>query len=88
MPETTTPATEPATKQAHTVDEAMRALNLSRQSLYDEINSGRLASYKYGSRRFVPVQAEIEWIGRMVADGGITTASRRAEKQAQRAAAE
>lgn len=36
----------------YTVSETMQLLNMSRQTYYNEINSGRLKSVKVGTRRF------------------------------------
>ena len=44
------------------VDEASRALRLSRSMLYELIRSGRLRTVKQGRRRLVPVVALTEYV--------------------------
>ena len=50
------------------VEEAARALRLSRSLLYELIRSGRLRTVKVGSRRLVPVEALAECVA-MLQDG-------------------
>ena len=47
------------------VPEAMLALDLSRQAIYDEINAKRLRSFKVGRRRLIPVEGIPEWVAAM-----------------------
>ena len=47
------------------VPEAMLALDLSRQAIYDEINAQRLRSFKVGRRRLIPVEGIHEWVATM-----------------------
>lgn len=44
------------------VDEASRALRLSRSMIYELIRSGRLRTVKQGRRRLVPVVALTEYV--------------------------
>jgi excisionase family DNA binding protein len=46
----------------YSIDELMRALKLSRQVVYDEINAGRLKTYKVGRRRFASAEALRAWV--------------------------
>lgn len=45
-----------------TVDAFMVKYGLSRQTVYNELNSGRLESIKVGARRIIPEQAELNWL--------------------------
>ena len=48
---------------AHSIDRATERLGWkSRQTTYNEINEGRLRSYKVGRRRFVSEEACVEYI--------------------------
>ena len=47
---------------AHTIPGAGKRLNSSRQTVYNEINAGRLRSYKVGRRRFISEEALVEYI--------------------------
>lgn len=53
---------EPTEKLAFSVEEAMTALDLSRQKFYDEINAGRIRTYRVGKRRLVCRQALLDYI--------------------------
>lgn len=44
------------------IAKAMQATGLGRNSIYDEINSGRLRSFRVGRRRLVSEEAIREWI--------------------------
>jgi excisionase family DNA binding protein len=48
--------------KAFSVDEAARSLSLSRTSLYELLDSGRIRSVKVGSRRLVPTAALDEFL--------------------------
>ena len=37
----------------YSIEEAMKELNISRQIIYNEVNSGRLKTYTIGRRRFI-----------------------------------
>ena len=47
------------------VPEVMASTGLSRQSVYSEINSGRLRSFKVGKRRLVSPTALTAWVTRL-----------------------
>jgi excisionase family DNA binding protein len=44
------------------VPEVMEATGLSRQSIYNEINDGRLRTFKVGRRRLVSPAALEDWV--------------------------
>lgn len=48
-------------KAVYSVEESMALLGLSRQTIYNEINNGRLLSFKVGNRRLIPSEAISEW---------------------------
>lgn len=52
-------------KHAYSVTEAMESLGLSRQAVYNELNSGRLRSFKLGRRRMIPADALPAWLDAM-----------------------
>lgn len=54
-----------APKAAFNVEEVMDSLGLSRQSVYNEINAGRLRSFKLGRRRLIPADAVPDWVRSM-----------------------
>lgn len=56
MSSTPTP-TSPFGPRVLRVEEAARALGIGRSLVYDLIRSGRLRSFKVGSRRLIPVSA-------------------------------
>ncbi|SCL16772.1 transcriptional regulator, AlpA family [Micromonospora nigra] len=47
----------PITPRVLRVEEAARALGIGRSLVYDLIRSGRLRSFKVGSRRLIPAAA-------------------------------
>ena len=47
----------PITPRVLRVEEAARALGIGRSLLYELIRSGRLRSFKVGSRRLIPASA-------------------------------
>jgi excisionase family DNA binding protein len=49
-------------KLAYSVPEAMAAMGLGRNTIYDLISSGRLHSIKVGSRRIIPASALHEFL--------------------------
>ena len=53
-------------KAAFNVGEGMAILGISRQLIYNEINSGRLRSFKVGRRRIIPSEAIGEWKKKML----------------------
>ena len=56
------PRETPVRRMAHTVPEAMYALNLSRTTLYAEIKAGRLRSFQVGNKRLFTDAALNEYI--------------------------
>lgn len=46
----------------YSIGEVMKVLKLSRQVVYNEINAGRLKTYKVGRRRFASAEAVRAWI--------------------------
>ncbi|MFB1490775.1 MULTISPECIES: helix-turn-helix domain-containing protein [unclassified Thiocapsa] len=47
---------------ALTVKDVMQRTKLCRQSVYNEINSGRLKTFRVGNRRLVSPAALSEWV--------------------------
>jgi len=47
---------------SYSINQLMEVLHVSRQTVYDEINSGRLKTFKIGRRRFVSDDALREYI--------------------------
>jgi excisionase family DNA binding protein len=52
------------------VEEAARALRISRDGIYELIRSGRLRTIKVGSRRLVPLTALDEFVASEMASAG------------------
>ncbi len=52
----------PVSGLAVSIDEASRLTNLSKPTLYSEIEAGRLRSFTQGRRRLISVKALKEWI--------------------------
>jgi len=48
-----------------TIPDIMQMAKISRQTAYNEINSGRLKSYKIGSLRRVSPEAANDWIAQL-----------------------
>lgn len=48
-------------RRGYSVDEISRAYHLSRQAVYNEINSGRLQSMKVGARRIITPEHLNAW---------------------------
>lgn len=44
------------------IDEVMESIGVSRQTVYNEINAGRLRSFKVGRRRLVSPTALDAWV--------------------------
>jgi len=44
-------------KLTYSIGEAMRALGICRSTIYREINSGRLRTFRIGNRRFISPEA-------------------------------
>lgn len=55
----------PTTSRVLRVEEAARALGIGRSLVYDLIRSGRLRSFKVGSRRLIPAAAIDEVIANL-----------------------
>lgn len=47
------------------ISEVAESAGLSRQTVYNEINAGRLKTFKVGRRRLVSPAALREWVGRL-----------------------
>jgi len=47
---------------AHTIDDALDALRVSRATLYREIQAGRVRTYKIGTRRYISDKALREYV--------------------------
>ena len=48
-------------KETYSVNEFAALTGLCRQSVYNELNSGRLPSFKLGARRLIPREAIQKW---------------------------
>lgn len=55
-------------KVAYSITEAERALGLSHQSVYNELNAGRLRSFKIGRRRFITEEALRDYVSEREAE--------------------
>jgi hypothetical protein len=55
-------------QKAYTVNQFIDAHNLGRTKTYEEIDSGRLVTYKVGRRRFISDRAADEWQRRLEAE--------------------
>ena len=49
-------------RSSYSVNEVAERNSLCRQSIYNEINAGRLRSFKVGKSRRISDEAEREWI--------------------------
>jgi len=56
------------TPHNRSIDGFMNRYGLSRQTVYNEINSGKLETIKVGRRRIIPEVAEQKWL----ADKGVS----------------
>lgn len=54
-----------------TVEQVAKRNQLSRQSIYNELNAGRLRSFKVGKSRRITELAEQEWILEREAEANI-----------------
>jgi excisionase family DNA binding protein len=54
------------TARLNSIKGVMARTNLSRSTVYQEMNSGRLRSVKVGRRRLVPESALIEFIDNLI----------------------
>lgn len=64
---------ERQSRLAFTVPQLMDAFGISRTTVYEEIGSGRLASYQVGRRRYVSASAAAEWQKRLEAETAAKT---------------
>ncbi len=48
-------------KLAYTVEQFIGVTNVGRTKVYEEISSGRLATYRVGRRRYISARAAEEW---------------------------
>ena len=55
-------------QQAFTVPQFIGAYGVSRNTVYEEIGRGRLASYQLGRRRYISAHAAAEWQKRLEAE--------------------
>lgn len=49
------------TQQAFTIPEFIGTFKVGRTTTYEEIGTGRLATYKVGRRRYISAHAAAEW---------------------------
>ena len=54
--------------KAYTVQEFLLEFKVGRTTAYEEIGSGRLATYKVGRRRYISAHAATEWQKRLEAE--------------------
>lgn len=55
-------------RPAYSIAQFADAFGVCRTTVYEEINSGRLASYQLGRRRFISARAAEEWQRRLEAE--------------------
>jgi excisionase family DNA binding protein len=63
------------------VNDAADMIGISRANVYNEIKIGRLKTFRFGSRRLIPMTALKEWLDAMVERGGISTEERIEERK-------
>lgn len=56
------------TQQAFTIPEFIGTFKVGRTTTYEEIGTGRLATYKVGRRRYISAHAAAEWQRRLEAE--------------------
>lgn len=56
------------TQQAFTIPEFIGYFKVGRTSAYEEIGSGRLATYKVGRRRYISAHAAADWQRKLEAE--------------------
>ncbi len=49
-------------KIAYSIKSAQKAVSIGNNSIYDELNSGRLKAKKYGKRTLIPAENLKEWV--------------------------
>ncbi|MET0085777.1 MAG: helix-turn-helix domain-containing protein [Sedimenticola sp.] len=59
------PTNRSTVKAGYSIPEVMDAMGVCRQTVYNEINAGRLKSFKIGKRRLVSPRALGEWVNRL-----------------------
>ena len=52
-------------QQTFTVNQFIDSFKVGRTTTYQEIDSGRLKTYKVGRRRYISAHAAAEWQGRL-----------------------
>ena len=57
-------------KKSYSVNEVAQRNGLCRQSIYNEINAGRLRSFKVGKSRRISSEAEEKWIHQSEEEAG------------------
>lgn len=60
---------------AYTVEQFIGAAKVGRTKAYEEIASGRLATYKVGRRRYISSRAAADWQRRLEAEATSPTES-------------
>ena len=55
-------------QQAFTIPEFIGHFKIGRTSAYEEIGSGRLATYKVGRRRYISARAAADWQRKLEAE--------------------
>lgn len=61
------------TYQAFTIEQFILAYKIGRTKAFEEISSGRLATYKVGRRRYISARAAEEWQRRLEAEASAAT---------------
>ena len=56
------------TEQAFTIEQFISIFKVGRTRAYEEIASGRLATYKVGRRRYISAHAAAEWQRKLEAE--------------------
>lgn len=56
------------TEQAYTLEQFVSTYKVGRTKAFDEIATGRLATYKVGRRRYISARAAAEWQQKLEAD--------------------
>lgn len=69
---------------AVSIEEACGLTNLSRPTVYKEINAGRLKSFTQGRRRLIAIESLRAWIAARERETKLPKTVRRAQQRAQR----
>lgn len=56
------------TEQAYTLEQFVSTYKVGRTKAFDEIATGRLATYKVGRRRYISAHAAAEWQRKLEAE--------------------